>query len=127
MWKINFTKQRTENCQHCYLAESTVHQASVKQKRNIEVNTCNLSVRSRILQYCAKVMQTIIDEKSVCSDLSRFIADVSAKHLMDTINQRDIVLVRLLCNNISQSKRYIVAAKFVVTICRSELYFNDLS
>ena len=61
-------------------------------------------------------MQTIIDEKSVCSDPSRLIADVSAKHLMDTINQRDIVLVRLLCNNISQSKRYIVAAKFVVMI-----------
>ena len=54
---------------------------------------------------------------------------------MDTINQRDIctifaislrdiILVRLLCNNISQSKRYIPAAKFVVTICRSELHFN---
>ena len=72
-------------------------------------------------------MQTIIDEKSVCSDLSRFIAHVSAKHLMDTINLRDIVLVRLLCNNISQRKRYIVAAKFVVTICHSELRFNNLS
>ena len=35
-------------------------------------------------------MQTIIDKKSVCSDLSQFIADISAKHLMDTINQRDI-------------------------------------
>ena len=95
-------------------------------------------MRSRNLQYCAKVMQTIIDEKSVSSDLSRFIADISEKHLMDTINQQDIgtifaishqdiVLVRLLCNNISQSKRYIIAAKFVVTICHSELRFNDLS
>ena len=76
-------------------------------------------------------------KKVFCSDLSRFIADISAKHLMDTINQRDIgtifaishrgiVLVRLLCNNISQSKRHIVAAEFVVTICRSELRFNDL-
>ena len=109
-----------------------------KTERNIEVNTGNLSVRSRNLQYCAKVMQTIINEKSVCSDLSRFIAEISAKHLMDTINQRnigtifaislqDIVLVRLLCNNILQSKRYIVAVKFVVTICCSELHFNDLS
>ena len=58
-----------------------------KTERNIEVNTGNLSVRSCNLQYCAKVMQTIIDEKSVCSDLSRFIADILAKHLMDTINQ----------------------------------------
>ena len=109
-----------------------------KTERNIEVNTGNYSVRSRNLRYCAKVMQTIIDKKSVCSDLSRFIADISAKHFMDTIDQRDIrtifaislrdiVLVRLLCNNISQSKQYIVAAKFVVTICRSELHFNDLS
>ena len=48
-------------------------------------------------------------------------------NLHDMISLRDIVLVRLLCNNISQSKRYIVAAKFVVTICRSELRFNDLS
>ena len=36
-----------------------------KMERNIEVSTGNLSVRSRNLQYCAKVMQTIIDEKSV--------------------------------------------------------------
>ena len=48
-------------------------------------------------------------------------------NLHDMISLRDIVLVRLLCNNISQSKRFIVAAKFVVTICRSELRFNDLS
>ena len=127
MWEIKLFHKTTYrklptllSCRE-YCSSSSI--ASVKRKRNIEVNTCNLSVRSRIL----KVMQTIIDEKSVCSDLLRFIADVSAKHLMDTINQRDIVLVRLLCNNISQSKRYIVAAKFVVTICRSELYFNDLS
>ena len=57
---------------------------------------------------------------------------------MDTINQRDIstifvisrrdiILVRLLCNNILENKRYIVAAKLVVTICRSELHLNDLS
>ena len=36
-----------------------------KMERNIEVNTCNLSVRSCNLRYCAKVLQTIIDEKSV--------------------------------------------------------------
>ena len=57
---------------------------------------------------------------------------------MDTINQRDIstifviscrdiILVRLLRNNISEDKRYIVAAKLVVTICHSELHLNDLS
>ena len=34
-----------------------------KTERNIEVNTGNLSVRSRNLQYCEKVMQTIIDQK----------------------------------------------------------------
>ena len=131
MWEIKLFRKTTYrklptllSCRE-YCSSSSL--ASVKRKRNIKVNTCNLSVRSRNLQYCAKVVQTIIDEKSVCSDLTRFIAHVSAKHLMDTINQRDIVLVRLLCNNISQSKRYIVAAKFVATICRSELHFNDLS
>ena len=36
-----------------------------KAERNIKVNTGNLSVRSPNLQYCAKVMQTTIDEKSV--------------------------------------------------------------
>ena len=55
-----------------------------KTERNIEIITGNLSVRSRNLQYCAKVMQTIIDKKSVCSDLSRFIAD----------NQRNISWIR---------------------------------
>ena len=34
-----------------------------------------------ILQYCAKVMQTIIDEYRAL--FSRFIADISAKHCMD--------------------------------------------
>ena len=33
------------------------------------------------LQYCAKVMQTIIDEYRAL--FSRFIADISAKHRMD--------------------------------------------
>ena len=42
------------------------------------------------------------------------------------ITRRDIVLATLRCHDILQSKRYIVAAKFVVTICRSELRFNDL-
>ena len=42
---------------------------------------------------------------------------------MDTINQQ----VRLLCNNISQNKRYIVAVKFVVTICRDEAIAYDES
>ena len=36
-----------------------------KTERNIEVITGNLSVGSRNLQYCAKVMQTIIDKTSV--------------------------------------------------------------
>ena len=35
-----------------------------KMERNIEVSTGNLSVRSRNLQYCAKVMQTIIAKKN---------------------------------------------------------------
>ena len=48
------------------------------------------------------------------------------------ISRPDIVLARLCCNDILQSKtilspQYIVAAKFVVTICCSELHFNDLS
>ena len=34
-----------------------------KTERNIKVNTGNLSVRSRNLRYCAKVMQTIINKK----------------------------------------------------------------
>ena len=131
MWEIKLfhktTDRKLPTLLYCREYCSSSSLASVKRKINIEVNTCNLSVRSRNLQqYCAKVMQTIIDEKSVSSDLSPFITDVPA-NLMDMINQRDIVLVRLLCNNILQSKRYIVAAKFVVTICRSELHFNDLS
>ena len=105
MWEIKlfhkttYTKLPTLLSCREYCSSSSL--ASVKRKINIKVNTCNLSVRSRNLhvQYCAKVMQTIIDEKSVCSDLSRLITIVSAKHLMDTINQRDIILVRLLCNN----------------------------
>ena len=135
MWEIKLFHKTTYrklpallSCRE-YCSSSSL--ASVKRKRNIEVNTCNLSVWSRILQYCAKVMQTIIDEKSVCSDLSRFIADVSAKHLMDTINQWDIVLVRLLCMSLQQylAKQTKDRCSEVRCndICRSELYFNDLS
>ena len=135
MWEIKLFHKTTHrklptllSCRE-YCSSSSL--ASVKRKRNIEVNTCNLSVWSRILQYCAKVMQMIIDEKSVCSDLSRFIADVSAKHLMDTINQRDIVLVRLLCMSLQQylAKQTKDRCSEVRCndICRSELYFNDLS
>ena len=131
MWEIKLLHKTTYRKLHTLLSCreycSSSSLASVKTERNIKVNTGNLSVRSRNLQCCPKVMQTIIDKKGVCSDLSRFIADISAKHLMDTINQRDtciraifaislrdIILVRLLRNNISQSKQYIVAAKFVV-------------
>ena len=91
MWEIKlfhkttYRKLLTLLCCREYCSSSSL--ASVERKINIEVNTCNLSVRSRNLQYCAKVMQMIIDEKSVCSDLSRFITDVPAKHLMDTIDQ----------------------------------------
>ena len=130
MWEIKLfhktTYRKLPTLLSCREYCSSSSLASVKRKINIEVNTCNLSVRSRNLQYCAKVMQTIIDQENVCSDLSPFITDVPA-NLMDMINQQDIVLVRLLCNNISQSKRYIFAARFIVAICRSELHFNDLS
>ena len=76
MWEIKLfhktTYRKLPTLLSCREYCSSSSLASVKRKRNIEVNTCNLSVWSRILQYCAKVMQTIIDEKSVCSDLSRF-------------------------------------------------------
>ena len=85
MWEIKLfhktTYRKLPTLLSCREYCSSSSLASVKRKINIEVNTCNLSVRSRNLQYCAKVMQTIIDEKSVCSDLSRFITDVPAKHL----------------------------------------------
>ena len=90
------------------------------------------------VQYCAKVMQMIIDE--YCALLSRFIANISAKHCMDcrTLNDkslryrynlRDISpryrssetsLQRYLTKQDDISPRYIVAVKFVVTICRSK-------
>ena len=40
-----------------------------------------VGMHSRVIQYCAKVMQTIIDEYRAF--FSRFIADISAKHRMD--------------------------------------------
>ena len=39
-----------------------------------------------------------------------------------TMSRRDIILMRLRCNNMSP--QYIVAGKFVVTICHSELRFT---
>ena len=85
--------------------------------------------------------------------ISRFVLAIYRRYISETshglpniktINQRDIgtifaishqdiVLARLRCNDISQSKtiiispRYIVGAKFIVTICCSELPFNNLS
>ena len=44
-------------------------------------NKNTLSKTRRDVQYCAKVMQTIIDEYRAL--FSRFIADISAKHRMD--------------------------------------------
>ena len=72
--------------------------------------------------------------------ISRFVLAIYRRYISETshglanvkmINQRDIgtifaishqdiVLARLRCNNISQSKS-------IVTICHSELHFNDLS
>ena len=84
MWEIKLfhktTYRKLPTLLSCREYCSSSSLAGVKRKINIEVNTCNLSVRSHNLQYCAKVMQTIIDEKSVCSDLLRFITDVPAKH-----------------------------------------------
>ena len=45
-----------------------------KTERNIKVNTGNLSLRSRNLQYCAKVMQTIIDKKNLHSTVHILLA-----------------------------------------------------
>ena len=66
------------------------------------------------LQYCAKVMQMIMDEYRAL--FSWFIADISAKHHADwqtlkwdigtifALSHQDIIVARFCCNNISQSK-----------------------
>ena len=66
------------------------------------------------VQYCAKVMQTIIDEyralfSRFISETSQGLGDVKTINQRDIgtifiISRRDIVLARLHCNDISQSK-----------------------
>ena len=96
------------------------------------------------LEYCAKVMQTIIDKYRTL--FLRFLANISAKHRMDcrtlnrdigtifTISCRDIVLVRLCCNDISQSKTIYhhdislqrsSLQRYVVVNCASTIYRNE--
>ena len=97
------------------------------------------------VQYCAKVMQMIID--GFCTLFSWFITDISANitwiaerennkssrywyNLCDIsprYHSSETSLQQYLAKQNDISPRYIVAAKFVVAICRSELRFNNLS
>ena len=57
-----------------------------------------------LLQYCAKVMQMISMNITLCSrDLSP-IYQQNIAWIAERISRRDIVLARLRCNDISQSK-----------------------
>ena len=74
-------------CSEFLITATALIPMAIKQQLQLSRKFENTSVREfwrdmyGPLQYCAKVMQTIIDEYHAL--FSRFIADISAKHRMD--------------------------------------------